>query len=50
MHIPSFSVFPNWPTSKTPLRYVKTTAFSPGSGYFAAGASLAPRLPPTPPQ
>ncbi|KAF9934781.1 U3 snoRNP protein [Linnemannia zychae] len=37
VHIPSLKVFPNWPTSGTPLSYVTSMAFSPRSGYFAIG-------------
>ena len=36
-HVAGQRVFPNWPTSKTPLNYVQCAAFSPGSGLFAAG-------------
>jgi U3 small nucleolar RNA-associated protein 18 len=37
MHMPSCSVFTNWPTEKTPLRRVQCMTFSPGGSYFAAG-------------
>jgi U3 small nucleolar RNA-associated protein 18 len=37
VHVPSNTVFSNWPTPKTPLQYVHSMAFSPGGGYFAAG-------------
>ena len=37
MHMPSKTVFSNWPTSKTPLKYVFSTDFSPKSKYFAIG-------------
>lgn len=37
VHLPSFSVFSNWPTSKTPLHYVTSLAFSPHSGYLSVG-------------
>jgi U3 small nucleolar RNA-associated protein 18 len=37
VHAPTQTVFANWPTSKTPLNYVWTTAFSPGSQFFAIG-------------
>lgn len=37
VHLPSGSVFSNWPTSKTPLHYVHSAAFSPHCGYFAVG-------------
>lgn len=36
LHVPSGTVFSNWPTAKTPLRKVQTVAFSPGGGYLAA--------------
>ena len=37
LHVPSRTVFANWPSSKTPLHYVHAVAFSPGGGYLAAG-------------
>lgn len=37
VHLPSFTVFSNWPTSHTPLHYVSAMDFSPSSGYFAVG-------------
>lgn len=37
VHLPSLTVFSNWPTSQTPLHYVSTMDFSPHSGYLAAG-------------
>ena len=37
LHVPTATVFSNWPTSKTPLRYVWSMDFSPGSKYFCAG-------------
>lgn len=37
LHLPSNTVFSNWPTSKTPLSFVHSVAFSPGSGFFAIG-------------
>ncbi|KAF9957939.1 U3 snoRNP protein [Modicella reniformis] len=37
VHIPSLKVFPNWPTSGTPLSYVTSLTFSPKSGYLAVG-------------
>jgi U3 small nucleolar RNA-associated protein 18 len=37
LHIPSATVFSNWPTSKTPLKYVWSMDFSPGSKYLAVG-------------
>ena len=37
VHLPSHTVFANWPTAKTPLHYVSCMDFSPSSGYFAVG-------------
>ena len=37
LHVPSATVFANWPTAGTPLSYVSATAFSPESGYFTVG-------------
>lgn len=37
IHLPSMRVFPNWPTSTTPLSYVSSFDFSPNSGYLAIG-------------
>ncbi|KAI8869023.1 WD40 repeat-like protein [Ramicandelaber brevisporus] len=37
VHLPTLTVFQNWPTSKTPLSYVNDFAFSPNSGYLAIG-------------
>jgi U3 small nucleolar RNA-associated protein 18 len=37
MHVPSRTVFANWPSSKTPLHYVHSLAFSPHCGYLAVG-------------
>lgn len=37
VHLPSFTVFSNWPTARTPLHYVSAMDFSPSSGYFAVG-------------
>lgn len=36
-HVAQGSVFSNWPTGKTPLAYVQSTAFSPSSGHVAFG-------------
>lgn len=35
VHVPSFSVFSNWPTSGTPLNYISALDFSPNSGMLA---------------
>jgi U3 small nucleolar RNA-associated protein 18 len=37
LHVPSQTVFSNWPTSKTPLRYVSSIDFSPQSKFIAIG-------------
>ncbi|RLN88798.1 hypothetical protein BBJ28_00015230, partial [Nothophytophthora sp. Chile5] len=37
VHLPSFTVFSNWPSARTPLHYVSAMDFSPSSGYFACG-------------
>jgi U3 small nucleolar RNA-associated protein 18 len=37
IHLPTMRVFPNWPTSTTPLGYVSSFDFSPNSGYLAIG-------------
>lgn len=37
VHVPTMTVFSNWPTSKSPLHYVHDAAFSPNSGYLAIG-------------
>ena len=37
VHLPSGTVYANWPTEKTPLRKVTALAFSPGGGFLAVG-------------
>lgn len=37
LHLPSFTVFSNWPTSKTPLHYVSSLDISPHSGLLSIG-------------
>ncbi|XP_031562119.1 U3 small nucleolar RNA-associated protein 18 homolog isoform X2 [Actinia tenebrosa] len=37
VHLPSLSVFSNWPNSKAPLRYVHSFDFSPNSGFLSIG-------------
>ena len=37
LHLPTATVFSNWPTSKTPLNYVWSLDFSPQSRYMAVG-------------
>lgn len=39
VHLPSLSVYSNWPTSSTPLGKVTATSFSHGSEYLAIGNS-----------
>lgn len=39
VHLPTKTVFSNWPTAQTPLNYVHSLAFSPGGGYFAVGTA-----------
>ncbi|TPX41215.1 hypothetical protein SeLEV6574_g06206 [Synchytrium endobioticum] len=36
-HMPSFKVFPNWPTNITPLSHVNSVDFSPNGGHLAMG-------------
>jgi U3 small nucleolar RNA-associated protein 18 len=37
VHLPSLTVFANWPTSRSPLQYVHSAAFSPHSGFLGIG-------------
>jgi U3 small nucleolar RNA-associated protein 18 len=37
VHVPSYTVFKNWPTSGTPLGKVTAVAFSPGSEMLCCG-------------
>lgn len=37
LHVPTRTVFSNWPTSKTPLGYAWSMDFSPDSKFFAIG-------------
>lgn len=37
MHLPSATVFANWPTQATPLHHVTTVDFSKGSEFLAIG-------------
>merc|ERR1711937_699059 len=37
LHVPSRTVFSNWPTQQTPLGYVWSMGFSPGSKFLAIG-------------
>jgi U3 small nucleolar RNA-associated protein 18 len=37
LHVPTQTVFANWPTTKTPLNYAWSLDFSPGSRFIAIG-------------
>lgn len=37
VHLPSLTVFANWPTGRSPLQYVHCAAFSPHSGFLGVG-------------
>jgi len=37
VHMPSLTVYSNWPTSRSPLHYVHCAAFSPHSGFLGIG-------------
>ncbi|KAI9223471.1 WD40-repeat-containing domain protein [Blastocladiella britannica] len=37
VHLPTCTVFANWPTVRTPLSYVQSVAFSPNGGMIAIG-------------
>ena len=37
VHVPSYTVYKNWPTSRTPLGHVHSLCFSPRGGFLAAG-------------
>jgi len=37
VHVPSFSVFANWPTARTPFNYVNCFDLSPKSGFLSVG-------------
>lgn len=37
VHLPSCTVFSNWPTERTPIKKVTSLDFSPGGGYLALG-------------
>ncbi len=37
LHVPTRTVYQNWPTPRTPTSYVACAAFSPHSGYLALG-------------
>lgn len=39
MHVQTGSVFANWPTSRSPLGYVHSLAFSPSGGSLAIGTA-----------
>jgi U3 small nucleolar RNA-associated protein 18 len=37
IHVESMTAFSNWPTSKSPLHYVHSVAFSPSGGFLCVG-------------
>ncbi|KAG9458254.1 hypothetical protein H6P81_002762 [Aristolochia fimbriata] len=37
VHVPSFTVFSNWPSPKQTLQYPRSLDFSPGGGFMAVG-------------
>jgi U3 small nucleolar RNA-associated protein 18 len=37
VHVPTMSVFENWPTNRTPLHCINAVDFSPNSGMLAVG-------------
>lgn len=37
VHLPSCSVYSNWPLEKAPFRKVESMDFSPNGSYFAIG-------------
>lgn len=37
IHVPTYTVFTNWPTAKTPLGFVECVEFSPNSEYMVIG-------------
>ncbi|KAG1679825.1 hypothetical protein FOA52_012738 [Chlamydomonas sp. UWO 241] len=37
VHVPTLTVFSNWPTARSPLHYVHSLAFSPNGGFLAVG-------------
>ena len=37
IHVPTMTAFSNWPTSRSPIHYVHSLAFSPSGGYLAIG-------------
>ncbi|XP_050238850.1 U3 small nucleolar RNA-associated protein 18 homolog [Mercurialis annua] len=37
IHVPSYTVFSNWPHAKTALHYPRCLDFSPGGGFMAVG-------------
>ncbi len=37
VHVPTLSVYSNWPVQSSLLGYVQTAAFSPGGGWFSIG-------------
>ena len=37
LHVPSMTVFSNWPTGRSPLHFVHCLDFSPSGGFLAIG-------------
>jgi U3 small nucleolar RNA-associated protein 18 len=37
VHVPTWTVYSNWPTSRTPLGHVSSIDFSPNSGMLVIG-------------
>ena len=37
VHTGTMTVFSNWPTSRSPINFVHSMAFSPNGGFFAIG-------------
>jgi U3 small nucleolar RNA-associated protein 18 len=44
VHVPSFSVFKNWPLDVAGLKVVTAMDFSPNAGYFSVGNKVGEAL------
>ncbi|KAK8519660.1 hypothetical protein V6N13_104775 [Hibiscus sabdariffa] len=44
MHVPSFTVYSNWPPLNKSLHYPRCLDFSPGGGFMAAGNAAANKV------